>query len=58
MTDNARCARCGKAVDFGRLDVVKMPKRLVPADIDVPHAVDGSLVHVFCPSCWPAPTAR
>ena len=49
MTTNARCARCGQDADFGRLDVIKMPKSLVPAEVDVPYGVDGSLVHVFCP---------
>lgn len=33
----------------------RVAKADVPADVELPHANDGSLVHLLCGACWPLP---
>lgn len=54
MPINSVCARCGRPVDLRRADTAKVPRQLIPDDYRLEFDDDlGTLVALFCPSCWP-----
>jgi len=49
MQMGSRCARCGTLVDLRVADTAKVPRSIVPADLDLPYDDGlGTLVALFC----------
>ena len=48
-----RCARCGGAVALTDIAVQRVPRSMVPADLELPHDDDIGLATLFCAGCWP-----